>query len=121
MPAFVPIIAGIGTAISTGLVVNEGAEYLTGESITDRMDLPSWSDVEEVPMKVAIFVADFLSEAGKTIGAWLVEFGQNLGIINSIKRAISGFFNMLSNPAVGSYLVAALSVLFSFIAVWRRI
>ena len=114
-------IAGITTAVTTAYAVNESVDYLTGESITERMDLPSWSDVEEMPMKVALFAGEFLIEAGKKVAGFIAGLVQSLGIGNAIKRAIASFFQMMSNPAVGSYLVAILAVLFSFIAVWGKL
>ena len=121
MPAFVPIIAGIASAISSAMIVNEGAEYFSGESIVDRMELPNWSAGEEIPMKVALFAAEYLSFAGEKTAQFIRTLIDKLGIINSLKRAVASFFQTLANPAVGSYVVAVFAVLFSLIAVWGRL
>jgi len=49
------------------------------------------------------------------------EFWDNNRISSKIISLINSFFNVLSNPAVGSYLVAGLTILFSFLALWGQL
>lgn len=49
------------------------------------------------------------------------EFWNENKISAKIMGLINSFFNVLSNPAVGSYLVAGLTIAFSILALWGQL
>jgi hypothetical protein len=49
------------------------------------------------------------------------EFWNENKISSKIMSLINSFFNVLSNPAVGSYLVAGLTIIFSILALWGQL
>ena len=105
--------------IGGGIIANETVEYFTGEPLLDI--IPSFDDLEEGALKVASFVLEWLTLAGTKIANFTLSLLKEIGIFNKIKQMFISFFSLLANPAVGSYLVAVLAVLFSFIAVWGKL
>lgn len=49
------------------------------------------------------------------------EFWNENKISAKLMGLINSFFNVLSNPAVGSYLVAGLTIAFSILALWGQL